>query len=535
MTIKLDNARDTFRSHVLSRPLSQPGMEMYNRGQNVRARSNRSLSPMIGRDLKSGIGEDYFSVKREYVVRYEDYLFEASATFDTALYSNPQDYRTTELVLSNSSGGITIIFDTGTDTETELYIDPAPYVDNEDWSGMLDEVVSKINGQFELFDSSIDAFTHAASRPWVARRNANTITITNNLAEESGFNLSVQNASQQNIVTVDDFDSEDSKRKWFKGGLYQQEVPDKAFSEDFVSDRLQITSQGRGSDVLEGWPSQYPLTRTESDLVAENNDTKNNPIQSTIGTTETLDELTLQQDWKRTYLPVQSQLKTSVIDQERWFGRSAETWTRLADLYSVIGLNEAIDKMIFNPITVPTNKSIVDLPDSIEERGYLFINGEENSTGRIEIYDLNLFDDGADPKDHRRGGFMIQDLYQYEDFVDVRDGEYSMFDKENGLAGWMDESGLRVVLAENITTGTYEYVIDLPMVTTEKTYADNYRELVRTSRVDSEMLTTVFQNSQTSFSENRLYYRDESLYSNRGQVSDPSLPSQGIIYTNMLK
>jgi len=556
MTIKDDNSRDTFRAHVYSRPLSQPGLEMYYAGQNIPARRNRSMSPVIGRDIQNGIGEDYFAIRRQYVVRYEEWDFWCRLTFDTSSYPNPLDWVGIQLELTNSSSVLTVHFVDANgvlpDTETDLYIETTNFEEFNDWEGFLVETVSRINGQFELQGNILlDAYTHAASRPWVADKNQNRLRVTNNLQDESGFAITVLNDTLGVITQVENFELPDRKKRWFKAGDQKLENVPAAFEEGFINDRLQLASSkprfekydGDFSDLYPWIVSQTTGAVSVADLEEEN---ERKLVVDNIGYTETLLEQYLYQDWKRDELINQKQVETLVMDQERWFGNGSTTWTQLASMYSTIGIENAIERMIFTNY-VGINKASLFIPegtylDNLGQIQYkstgqvMYHNGTEELSATIRPFDLEPLESIYDVKDHRRGGFMTQDLYEYTDFVDVNDNEYSIFDKENSYAAWLDEPGFDV----SPISSNPNFQIELPVSNLEKSYADNYREIPRSSRLDDEMLHVFVDidassGVKTPWQPQRRYFRDESIYTDTGRTTDPSMPSQGIIYTNMAR
>jgi hypothetical protein len=512
---------------------------MYNAGVNVTTRANHSLAPMIGREIASGFGENYSAIKRQYVVRYEDYDFSCSLTLDN---SQPvENCVGASFTLTNSSGNITVHFDSGTSTDTDLYVDPVSFQDLEDWGGFIDAVVSAINGQFELQGGLlIDAYTHAASRPWVAVRSGVKITIRNNLQSESGF--AITETDNGNLVFSDivDFPVPDSKKKWFKAGDISVEDPELTFNDGFVNERLTLTRLKSYQDDVKDhsldfqWVFQKNQGRSARDLEGENNTGVNDALNSV----ETIDDLILYPEWKQDTPHNQRISRVSVTDQERWFGGNSSTWSQLSSSYSHVGIETAIEKLIFTQWTDPTEGDKTELIEndfSYDRRsGFAVPDGPHTISGLYRAFNLNPDEGIDDIKEHRRGGWRVQDLYEQLDTVDVNDCEYSIYDLDHDYAGFLDEVGIDAIISQ----GNVSINIELPVTNDEKTLADNFREIVRSSRLDSEMLYVFApetNGANTPWQPDRVLFRDESIYTNTGRTSDPSKPSQGIIYTNVAR
>ena len=514
MTSKKNPARDTFQSHVYSRPPGDLGFESFNVGKDVRARSDRSVSPILGRQGFQ-FAENYFPVQNVYEVAPNLQLNTATMAFTnrnqgSATAESIDDYIGDTIELT-SADGTTKIFEIvpngGSSSNIGIEIDGT-----ESMVSFLGGVANTIRSSFPF---------NQGNMPFKVEVNGLQITITDLQSGYGVTNLAL--TSPNGLISSSGFDtSQSDSHEWYLKG--QRRTSDKdslAFMEDTVSDLMTTTmrllddnrsgtqivrrfrpDQGNGSNI---YPTGDPTTLSEGDEYQS----PETLVAFETGLQTVYNNKKLHLDWH---------------DEEWWHGKASSTWDSMITLY---GYSESTD--------------VHDLLERyLGPEGYLvrFATPEDDyskSSGEHDVFNhlYSIHREVEVPYARKYAGIVEGDRYEKPDMISVANNQWETWDQQN-KDHVFEDLGSSTLIASDLTVSNLSYAtgIPMPIVTDLEQVIQPKREFERWSRTDNEMLEIL---TGSMGNERAFYSLSERYHSNTGTITSQGSPAQGIIYTGVTR
>jgi hypothetical protein len=490
MAIKENPARDTFRSHVYSKPLGL-GSEAYDRGLNIQARSTRALEPIIGRGGHTYM-EDYIAVQKHYKNVATFAKNEATISFpDSGDSSRISQYDPSTITI----GGKTLeIHDSLTTPAVgNLGVNWEDYKESLDLKGMIDEIVLKFNDHFDVLP-----------RVWSLRSTSFTIIVSNS---QKAIIPAVSVSGIPSIAS--NFPIAAISEDWYLEGLYTTPRRPEVFYENRIKDTVGHRSGSIGlskSPQISMGSMGIPLgTEIVSTDVAIQN------FAGSAGDTVTSEELIVRPIMKRQTIFNEWQNFKDYVEDEWWHGKDS-TWSDIDQRYSVIYDN-------FSMLQAYLDRE----PEKYKEGNVL-------KGALVDVFrnTENVYNSSWPPQERKIYGVMTQQLTEALDTSRIHANSYSTYNLNERDPQFLDApSGRLFEPMPGLLT------LELPFVASVEATKTALYESDLFCRVDESMLSVVLNDLRIP--ERDMYELSETLYTAVGDTLAQHEPYQGIIYSGQLK
>lgn len=526
MTYKTKPGRDTFQSHVYSRPPGDLGFESFNKATDVRARSDRSVSPVVGRQ-KYNFLENYFPVQNVYEVA-----------------SNLSD-NTAELVfqskdeLGASDGGTSVYFgDTITlvdgqgNTKTFEFVTnggttqggiPIEEDGSDSISSLAAQTVRVIQQNFPL---------NQANQTFVVSRSGLTVYIKDLTKNYGTTNVSIGNVSSNvPALSAIDFKSQSSDdHEWFlKGQRRTTSEHSRVFQEGPVHDlmftaRQRIDLDGDGNAI-----SNHVEMREDQGIADADKYPLTKATQESIAAEFVSDEIRIGFDTQFETLLNSHRENSAFYEDYWWHGRASNTWDTIFTLYGYTSGDDTTS--IISDYISQDNLLVRNSPPELP-------NG--TPTGDVDVFHhLYSMHRGIEIPDERKYMAIVEGekIYQ-KDAIAVNRNSWDIRDQSNGDVPFDDMMPSALVAADILEPGISDLALSttiaLPMVTDETETVHPFFDGDKWSGIDDAMLNVITDTSLL-FQERVRYELPTRFYSNTGSITSQANPTQGIIYTGIGK
>jgi len=511
MAAPLNPSRDTFRSHVYSRPMNDLGFQSYDSGIYITPRSPRSTMPILGRGGNI-LGEKYVPVSDVYIVQKDPNLeLYASVVFRFDTSRDISGYESAIISLQDSSGN-TISYEfvrspINTPPAGSIYID-------------LDAFENSPIAMIDFFSYQIaNNFPGNANQKWKISKLENTDGVILKIIDITKSVLPTNISIVENLssgIEIESFQDSSEFHRWYLDGQKKEREDSRAFHEDVMSDIIQTSRIRIFEDIPESYDIKFRDSQVSSGAIIPFGETIENLYESlenirpasgeSIGTKVISDEYKLGITYNVQSL--EKYIESNFFDDEYWHGSKELDWTVLIELYNHLGLSA---------------DSIINL--YLERK---FKRRVDSNHMRLEG-EINIFNDPSleflfSPGQQLVGGFVSQNTMEYHDMSDIADNDYSVWAKFTKQASFLDNDGQFINL-DNLT-------LDVPFVSEEASYTDPLREYSRNSTIDNEVLEVIMS---VETNDRKEFTLDENIYTSTGFVVSQSIRNQGIIYNGLLK
>lgn len=527
MTYKTKPGRDTFQSHVYSRPPGDLGFESFNRATDVRARSDRSVSPMIGRQ-KHNFLENYFPVQNVYEVASNlsdntaELVFQSKGELGVTDGGTDQYFGDTITLVDGQGNTKTFEFITngGVTQGSNIAIEEDG---TDSISSLAAQTVRIIQQNFPLNQSN---------QTFVVSRNGLIVYIKDLTKNYGTTSVSIGNVSS-NVPTLStiDFKSQSSDdHEWFlKGQRRTTSEHSRAFQEGPVHD-LMNTSRQRIDQYDDGESiSGHVFMRRDQNVVYADKYPLGDATQESLGSEFTSQEIRIGFDTQFETLLNSYRENSAFYEDYWWHGRASNTWDAIFTLYGY----------------TPGDDTTSIISDYISQDNLLMRNSPaelENGTptGDIDVFHhLYSMHRGIEIPDERKYMAIVEGEKNYQkDAIDVNRNSWDIRDQLNGDVPFDDMMPGALVAADILEPGISDLALSttiaLPMVTDETETVHPFSDGDAWSGIDDAMLS-VITGTSLLFQERVRYELPTKFYSNTGSITSQANPTQGIIYTGIGK
>lgn len=521
MTYKTKPGRDTFQSHVYSRPPGDLGFESFNKATDVRARSDRSVSPVIGRQ-KYNFLENYFPVQNVYEVASNLSDNTAELVFQSkeelgAPDGGTSEYLNNTIVINDGVNAKTfeIIPNGGTPLAGHIGIEEDG---TDSISSLAAQTVRVIQENFPL---------NQANQTFVVSRSGLTVYIKDLTKNYGNVTIFVNSL---NLTTTDFKSASSDDHEWFlKGQRRTTSEHSRVFQEGPVHD-LMFTARQRIDRDDDGIAiSNHVEMREDQGIADADKYPLTDATQESIAAEFVSDEIRIGFDTQFETLLNSHRENSAFYEDYWWHGRASNTWDTIFTLYGYTSGDDTTS--IISDYISQDNLLVRNSPPELP-------NG--TPTGDVDVFHhLYSMHRGIEIPDERKYMAIVEGekIYQ-KDAIAVNRNSWDIRDQSNGDVPFDDMMPSALVAADILEPGISDLALSttiaLPMVTDETETVHPFFDGDKWSGIDDAMLNVITDTSLL-FQERVRYELPTRFYSNTGSITSQANPTQGIIYTGIGK